>query len=200
MNYLQRLGKSLMLPVSVMPIAALLKGIGYWIDPFGWGSNNLIAAFLIESGTAIIDNLPLLFAVGIAIGMIQEKDMTVAICAVVCYLVITTLLSPEAVALFRGIPVKEVPLAFENSANTLVGILAGLVVAFNYQHFSKVKLPLGFSFFWWKKICTNYIYFCNVSDISNFNSYLAIIIQFICWIGRSNIWTWTNWCWFIWFF
>lgn len=151
MNYLQRLGKSLMLPVSVMPIAALLKGIGYWIDPFGWGSNNLIAAFLIESGTAIIDNLPLLFAVGIAIGMIQEKDMTVAICAVVCYLVITTLLSPEAVALFRGIPIKEVPLAFENSANTLVGILAGLVVAFNYQHFSKVKLPLGFSFFGGKR-------------------------------------------------
>ena len=151
MNYLQRLGKSLMLPVSVMPIAALLKGIGYWIDPFGWGSNNLIAAFLIESGTAIIDNLPLLFAVGIAIGMIQEKDMTVAICAVVSYLVVTTLLSPEAVALFRGIPIEEVPLAFKKSANTLVGILAGLVVAFNYQHFSKVKLPLGFSFFGGKR-------------------------------------------------
>ena len=57
MKYMQRLGKSLMLPVSVMPIAALLKGIGYWIDPTGWGSNNAIAAFLIESGGAIIDNL-----------------------------------------------------------------------------------------------------------------------------------------------
>lgn len=78
MNYIQRLGKSLMLPVSVMPIAALLKGVGYWIDHIGWGSNNWIAAFLIESGTVIIDNLPLLFAVGIAIGMIQERDMTVA--------------------------------------------------------------------------------------------------------------------------
>ena len=54
-NYLQRLGKSLMLPVSVMPIAAILKGIGYWIDPVGWGSHNIIAAFLIESGGAIID-------------------------------------------------------------------------------------------------------------------------------------------------
>ena len=38
MKYLQRLGKSLMLPVSIMPIAAILKGIGYWIDPVGWGS------------------------------------------------------------------------------------------------------------------------------------------------------------------
>lgn len=151
MNYIQRLGKSLMLPVSVMPIAALLKGIGYWIDPIGWGSNNWIAAFLIESGAAIIDNLPLLFAVGIAIGMIQERDMTVAICAVVSYLIVIRLLSPEAVALIRNIPIDEVSLAFKNSANTLVGILVGLIVAFNYQHFSKTRLPLALSFFGGKR-------------------------------------------------
>ena len=42
MKYLQRLGKSLMLPVSIMPIAALLKGIGYWIDPTGWGIHNSV--------------------------------------------------------------------------------------------------------------------------------------------------------------
>ena len=120
MNYIQRLGKSLMLPVSIMPIAALLKGIGYWIDPVGWGSNNWISAFLIESGTAIIDNLPLLFAVGIAIGMIHERDMTVAICAVVCYLVVVKILSPEAVSLIRNIPIDEVPLAFKNTANTFL--------------------------------------------------------------------------------
>ena len=147
MSYIQRLGKSLMLPVSVMPIAALLKGIGYWIDPVGWGSNNWIAAFLIESGTAIIDNLPLLFAVGIAIGMTREKDMTVAICAVVCYLIVVKILSPESVALIRNIAVEKVPLAFKNTANTLVGIIVGLLVAFNYQHFSKTKLPLALSFF-----------------------------------------------------
>lgn len=147
MNYIQRLGKSLMLPVSVMPIAALLKGIGYWIDPIGWGSNNWIAAFLIESGAVIIDNLPLLFAVGIAIGMTQQRDMTIAICAVISYLIVTRLLSPEAIALIRNIPVDEVPLAFKNSANTLVGILVGLLVAFNYHHFSKTKLPLSLSFF-----------------------------------------------------
>lgn len=151
MNYIQRLGKSLMLPVSVMPIAALLKGIGYWIDPFGWGRNNWLAAFLIESGTVIIDNLPLLFAVGIAIGMIQERDMTVAICAVVSYMIVVGVLAPESVALIKGIPIDQVPSAFGNSANTLVGIVVGLVVAFNYQHFSKIKLPLGLSFFGGKR-------------------------------------------------
>lgn len=172
MNYIQRLGKSLMLPVSVMPIAALLKGIGYWIDPIGWGSNNWIAAFLIESGAAIIDNLPLLFAVGIAIGMSQERDMTVAICAVVSYLIVTRLLSPEAVALIRNIPIGEVSLAFKNSANTLVGILVGLIVAFNYQRFSKTRLPLALSFFGGKRF---------VPIISTFMMLIISAILIVVW-------------------
>lgn len=45
MKYLQRLGKSLMLPVACLPVAAILMGIGYWIDPSGWGANNVAAAF-----------------------------------------------------------------------------------------------------------------------------------------------------------
>lgn len=48
MKYLQRLGKSLMLPVACLPVAAILQGIGYWIDPTGWGANNVIAAFLFK--------------------------------------------------------------------------------------------------------------------------------------------------------
>ena len=43
-----------MLPVTIMPLAALLKGIGYWIDPIGWGVNNPFAAFLILSGGVVI--------------------------------------------------------------------------------------------------------------------------------------------------
>ena len=49
-------------------------GIGYWIDPTGWGSGNVLAAFLIKAGASIIDNIPILFAVGVAIGMSKEKD------------------------------------------------------------------------------------------------------------------------------
>lgn len=151
MKYMQRLGKSLMLPVSVMPIAALLKGIGYWIDPTGWGDNNVIAAFLLESGSAIIDNLPFLFAVGIAIGMSQERDTTIALSAVASYLVLTRLLSPPTVAMVKGIPVDEVSPAFQYSANAFVGILTGLVVAYNYRRFSKIKLPDALSFFGGKR-------------------------------------------------
>ena len=77
MKYLQRLGKSLMLPVSIMPIAALLKGIGYWIDPTGWGIHNPIAALLIAAGGAIIDNLPILFAIAVAMEMSKRYSNSV---------------------------------------------------------------------------------------------------------------------------
>ena len=73
MKYIQRLGKSLMLPVSIMPIAALLKGIGYWIDPTGWGLHSPLAALLITSGGTIIDNLPILFALAVAMEMSKKK-------------------------------------------------------------------------------------------------------------------------------
>lgn len=91
-SFLQRLGRSLMLPVAVLPAAALLLGIGYWIDPTGWGANNPIAGFLIKSGGAILDNLGLLFAIGVALGMSKSRDGAVALAAVVGFLVVTTVL------------------------------------------------------------------------------------------------------------
>ena len=85
MKYLQRLGKSLMLPVSIMPIAALLKGIGYWIDPTGWGIHNPIAALLIAAGGAIIDNLPILFAIAVAMEMSKKRYSNSVKCSCLLY-------------------------------------------------------------------------------------------------------------------
>ena len=79
MNFFQRLGRSLMLPVAVLPAAAILMGIGYWIDPVGWGSENIAAAFLIKAGAAIIDNIPILFAVGVGLGMSKNRDGSAAL-------------------------------------------------------------------------------------------------------------------------
>lgn len=73
-NYLQKIGRSLMLPVAVLPIAGLLLGIGYAIDPQGWGGSSPLAAFLISAGGAIIDNMAILFAVGVAVGMSEDQD------------------------------------------------------------------------------------------------------------------------------
>ena len=93
MQFFQKLGRALMLPVAVLPAAAILMGIGYWIDPSGWGANSPIAAFLLKSGGAIIDNLPWLFAVGVAIGMAKNNDGAAALSGLVAMFIVTTLLS-----------------------------------------------------------------------------------------------------------
>ncbi|MBQ9564959.1 MAG: PTS transporter subunit EIIC, partial [Synergistaceae bacterium] len=99
MKYLQRIGKSLMLPVACLPAAGILYGIGYWLDPVGWGSNSLAAAFCIKAASAIIDQIPILFAVGVAIGMASDRDGTSALAGLVSWLMLTTLLSSGAVAM-----------------------------------------------------------------------------------------------------
>lgn len=72
-GYLQKIGKALMVPVAVLPAAAVLMGIGYWIDPVGWGSNSQLAAFLIKSGAAIIDSMPILLQLVLLLVFLEIK-------------------------------------------------------------------------------------------------------------------------------
>lgn len=145
--YMQRMGRSLMLPVATLPIAALFMGIGYWIDPTAWGANNILAAFLIKTGGTILDNLGILFAVGLAIGMSKDKDGSSALAGLVAFLTPITLVSSSSVALFTG--QETVNVAFEaiNNKNVFIGILAGLIAAAMYNRFSQVKLPMALAFF-----------------------------------------------------
>lgn len=152
MKYLQKLGRSLMLPVAVLPAAAILMGIGYWIDPTGWGAESAVAAFLIKSGSSIIDNIPILFAVGVALGMSKDKDGSSALSGLVAYLVVTTLLSTGSVAMLQGIEADAVDPAFSKIGNAFVGIISGLVAASCYNRFSQVKLPDALAFFSGKRL------------------------------------------------
>lgn len=152
MKYVQRLGRSLMLPVAVLPAAAILMGIGYWIDPSGWGEGNAAAAFLINAGSSIIDNIPVLFAVGIAIGMSKNKDGAAALSGLVAYLVVTTLLSTDTVAMLQGIEPDSVNLAFGNIENAFIGIISGVVASIMYNRFSHVQLIDALAFFSGKRL------------------------------------------------
>lgn len=152
MHYLQRLGRSLMLPVAVLPAAAILMGIGYWIDPAGWGEGNIIAAFLIKAGSAVIDHIPILFAIGVALGMAKERDGSAALSGLVAYLVATTLLSTDSVALFQNIDPEKVNPAFGKIENAFIGIISGIVAANMYNRFSHVKLPDALAFFSGKRL------------------------------------------------
>lgn len=151
MKYFQRLGQSLVLPVAVMPAAAILIGIGNWIDPLGRDGIQA-AAFLVYAGKAIINNLPILFAVGISFGMTKEKNGAAAISGLVSFLIITNLLSSESIAVFQGIQVEQVNLAFENINNAFVGIISGLVAASCYNMFNQVQLPKALAFFSGKRL------------------------------------------------
>ncbi len=152
LNYLQRIGRALMVPVAVLPAAALLMGIGYWIDPTGWGGNSQLAAFLIKSGAAIIDNMAILFAVGIAFGMSRDQHGSAALSGLVGFFVITTLLSPGAVSQLLSIPADQVPIAFNKISNPFIGILVGTISATLYNRFHHVALPSALSFFSGKRL------------------------------------------------
>lgn len=152
MKYLQKIGKSLMLPVAVLPAAAILLGIGYRLDPVGWGANSPAAAFLIKSGASILDNIPILFAVGIAVGISKEKDGSAALAGLVGFLVITTLLSKESIAVLTKVDVDKVPLAFGKINNAFIGILSGIIAAEIFNRFHKTQLPMAFAFFSGKRL------------------------------------------------
>ncbi len=136
-----------MVPVATLPAAAILMGVGYWIDPVGWGSQSALAALFIKSGSAIIEHMAVLFAVGVAYGMSKDKDGAAALSGFVGYLVVTTLCSPAAVAMIQKIPLAQIPAAFGKIENQFIGILVGVISAELYNRFSGVELPKALSFF-----------------------------------------------------
>lgn len=172
MKYLQKLGKSLMLPVACLPAAGILMGIGYWIDPTGWGANSAIAAFLIKAGGAIIDNMAVLFAIGIGVGMADDHEGTSALAAIVSWLMIQTILSPEVVAMLKGIDVSEVNAAFGNIDNQFIGIVSGIIGAACYNRFKNTKLPDALAFFSGKR---------SVSIVTALVSLAACLVLFFVW-------------------
>jgi len=172
MKTMQKLGKSLMLPVACLPIAAIFLGVGYWIDPTGWGGNSVIAAFLVKAGSALIDNMPILFAIGVAVGMSTDNDGTAGLAGLVSWLVIQTLLSPAAVAMFRGIPAEEVPAAFGKINNQFIGILCGIIGAVCYNRFKNTKLPDALAFFSGKR---------SVAIVTGGISIVVALVLFFVW-------------------
>ena len=144
MKYLQKLGKSLMLPVAVLPAAGIMMGIGYWIDPTGWGANNVVAAFLLKAGGALIDNMAILFAIGVAVGMSDDHEGTAGLAGLVSWLMMTTLLSSGAVAMFTGADANP---AFAKIQNQFIGILCGIIGSTCYNKFKNTRLPDALSFF-----------------------------------------------------
>ena len=155
MKFLQKLGKALMLPVAVLPICGVLMGIGYLLCPATMqggdisGAANLIGLFLVEAGGALIDNMAILFAIGVGVGMSEKNDGTGGIAALASWLMMTTLLSTGVVSTIMPSIADSATktLAFNKIANPFIGILAGVIGSLCYNKFKDTKLPDWLAFF-----------------------------------------------------
>ena len=169
---LQRIGRSFMLPIAVLPVAGLLLGIGSsftnetMIASYGLqgvlGNGTVLHGLLTvmsKAGSAIFDNLPLIFAAGVAIGMAKKEKEVAALSAVIAFFVmhvsINAMLTIDGQILADGTISPDVlggTIASMCGIQTLQmgvfgGIIVGLGVAALHNKFYKIELPNALSFF-----------------------------------------------------
>ncbi|MEV5781915.1 PTS transporter subunit EIIC [Streptomyces sp. NPDC048448] len=144
---LQKVGRSLQLPIAVLPAAGILLRLGqddvFGKDGLGW---NKVAAVFMTAGDAVFSNLPLLFCVGIAIGFAKKSDGSTALAALVGFLVYKNVLTAFPITdakVTKGVDVA----ATYNDPKVLGGIIMGLIAAVTWQRFHRTKLPDWLGFF-----------------------------------------------------
>lgn len=155
MKYLQKLGKALMLPVACLPICGILMGFGYLFCPASMQGGDIVGflpklgLFLVKAGGALIDNMALLFVIGVGVGMAEDNDGTGGLAALASWLMITTLLSTGVVTTIMPSVAESAnkTLAFNKIANPFIGIISGIVGSTCYNKFHKTELPDWMSFF-----------------------------------------------------
>ena len=169
---LQRVGRSFMLPIAILPVAGLLLGIGSsftnatTIETYGLtailGDGTLLHALLTimsRVGSAVFDNLPLIFAIGVAIGMAKKEKEVSALSAVIAYFVMNTAIN--AMLTLNGRILDDGSIAKDVLEGTITsvcgiqslqmgvfgGIIVGLGVAALHNKFYRIQLPNALSFF-----------------------------------------------------
>ncbi|MBR5510108.1 MAG: PTS transporter subunit EIIC [Lachnospiraceae bacterium] len=143
MKCLYRLGKALMLPVSCLPIAGILLGLGFWLDPIGYGNHLLLAQIFVLAGSSLLDHMSILFAVGVAFGMADEQDGSAALAGVVAWLIMQYLLSMDMVHMIAEGRIDAS--YFQHIENQFMGILSGMIGAYcsNLYRFIRLRGPFA---------------------------------------------------------
>lgn len=171
-SVLQRIGRSFMLPIAILPVAGLLLGIGSLftnattIETYGLtkilGDGTILHYLLMimnKVGSAVFDNLPLIFAVGVAIGMAKKEKEVSALSAVIAYFVMNTAIN--AMLINNGLILENGEIAESVLEGTITsvcgiqslqmgvfgGIIVGLGVAGLHNRFYRIQLPSALSFF-----------------------------------------------------
>ena len=171
-SVLQRVGRSFMLPIAILPVAGLLLGIGSsftnatTIETYGLtsllGNGTILHALLVimnKVGSAVFDNLPLIFAVGVAIGMAKKEKEVSALSAVIAYFVMNTAINAMLTITGQILENGEIAESVLEGTITSVcgiqslqmgvfgGIIVGLGVAALHNRFYRIQLPNALSFF-----------------------------------------------------
>lgn len=171
-SVLQRIGRSFMLPIAILPVAGLLLGIGSsftnatTIETYGLtkilGDGTILHYLLMimnKVGSTVFDNLPLIFAVGVAIGMAKKEKEVSALSAVIAYFVMNTAIN--AMLINNGLILENGEIAESVLEGTITsvcgiqslqmgvfgGIIVGLGVAALHNRFYRIQLPSALSFF-----------------------------------------------------
>ena len=171
-SVLQRVGRSFMLPIAILPVAGLLLGIGssftnattietYHLTSI-LGEGTILNALLMimnKVGSAVFDNLPLIFAVGVAIGMAKKEKEVSALSAVIAYFVMNTAINAMLTITGQILDNGEIAESVLEGTITsvcgiqslkmgvLVGIIVGIGVAALHNKFYRIQLPSALSFF-----------------------------------------------------
>jgi len=138
---LQKIGKCMMLPVSVLPVAGILLGVGS--ANFAW-LPDAVSKIMAASGSAVFGSLPLLFAIGVAIGL-TDNDGVAALAGTVGYVVF--LAAMGVCADLQGVETKPIMGIPSIETGVFGGIIAGLIAAAVFNRFFKIKLPSYLGFF-----------------------------------------------------
>lgn len=139
---LQKVGKSLMLPVSVLPIAGILLGVGS--ANFSW-LPAIVSHVMAEAGGSVFANMPLIFAIGVALGF-TNNDGVSALAAVVAYGIMVKTLGAVA-PLVLHLSEKEIVEQHLADTGVLGGIISGAIAAYMFNRFYRIKLPEYLGFF-----------------------------------------------------
>src|SRR6187397_2312452 len=140
-SLLQKIGKCMMLPVSVLPVAGILLGVGS--ANFSW-LPEIVSQIMAASGNAIFANLPLLFAIGVAIGL-TNNDGVAALAGTVGFVVF--LAAMGVCAKLRGIATSTIMGIPSIETGVFGGIIVGLIAAVAFNRFYKIQLPSYLGFF-----------------------------------------------------
>jgi PTS system glucose-specific IIC component len=140
-SVLQKIGKCMMLPVSVLPVAGILLGVGSANFSF---LPDILSQVMAAAGSAIFGNLPLLFAIGVAIGL-TENDGVAALAGTVGYVVFLGAMG--IFAKLSGIETKAIMGIPSIETGVFGGIIVGLIAASVFNRFYKIKLPSYLGFF-----------------------------------------------------